>query len=121
MATVCGRGCRGDERRKREIVLRHDLICILPSEAAVVQPNCLGDDVVAEPPTPEGEPVLAITGRNAFELFDVVLAATVIRVRGKDLRRALFRYVEILRRFAPGTARSAKRASMGRLFPARKS
>ena len=63
-------------RRGHELML----IRILPPEATVVQPNRLGDDVVAESPAPEGEPVLAIAGRYVFEFLDVVLAAAVIRV-----------------------------------------
>ena len=60
-----------------------------------MQPNKLAYNVITKAPAAEGEPILAFAGCNAFEFLDVMSPSTVIRILGKDTRRALFGCVEI--------------------------
>ena len=55
-----------------------------------MEPYQLAHDVVAEPPTAERKPVLAITRRNAFQLLDVMPARSVVGIGRKNGCGALF-------------------------------
>jgi hypothetical protein len=66
------------------------LICVLPAQPAVMEPNDLAYNVIAKTPAAEGDSVLAFAGCNTFEFFDVMPATAVVRVLGKDGGGALF-------------------------------
>ena len=115
-----------------------------------MQPNQLVNDVIAEAPTTDGEPVLTLAGCDAFEFLDVMPPRPVIGICGKDRYRAFFNGIKLtmvflqpvgepiktrtgadrkgrgghaLRRprLVARAARSAKSSSIGRLFPAKNS
>jgi hypothetical protein len=60
-------------------------VCVLSAEATVVEFDTLAGDVVAETPAAEREPVLALAGWDTFELLNVVVTNSVIRVSGENI------------------------------------
>ena len=68
---------------------------VFSAKTAVMELDNFAYDVVSKPPPANLEAKLPAAGRNAFQLFDVILPGSVIGIGGKDCRRAFLSSIEI--------------------------